>query len=193
MKKTLYAVTLLTLVSLALTACTKKQDVGTGENGQETGAGEEENYNASLMDLMKMGKNVKCTYEYSNDQASSSGTTYVSGDKTRSETVIKTSDGEVETAYTITDGKTMYFWSEEDKQGIKMSISEEDYEDDMDTPEIGENYQYNDQTQKMNYKCRPWIPDNSKFVAPSDIEFTDYDQMVKDMMEMSEQMNIPME
>ena len=197
MKKTLYAIILITLVSLTLTACTKKSDNQglTGEgNGNEVAMNEEEeSYNTSLLDLVKMGKSVKCTYEYSDEEASSSGTTYVSGEKTRSESIIKTADGEEETAYTITDGNTMYFWSAKDKQGIKMSVPEEDHEQDLDIPEAGETYQYNDQTLKMDYKCKPWIPDNSKFVAPSDVEFTDYDQIVKDMMEMSEQMNIPIE
>ena len=37
--------------------------------------------------------------------------------------------------------------------------------------------------EQMNYKCRPWIPDNSKFVVPTDIEFKDMTEMMQGFQE----------
>jgi hypothetical protein len=35
-----------------------------------------------------------------------------------------------------------------------------------------------DLTQKYNYKCEPWSGDDSLFVAPKDITFTDFSSMM---------------
>jgi hypothetical protein len=194
MKKTVYAILLLGFVSLTLTACTKKVgEKGVTENGgaKETTANEGETFSSSLKDLMNLGRSVKCTYEFSDGQVTSKGVTYVSGEKTRSEATVVTPEGEEIISNTIVEGNTMYSWSDQDKKGIKITWSDEDMDEDMDLPEAGDSYEYNDLNKEMDYKCSPWIPDNSKFEAPNDVEFVDYNQMINDTMKMMEDMNIP--
>jgi hypothetical protein len=199
MKKNIYVIMLLGFLSLTLTACTKKvDDGGLTENGGDTGTeanGEEETFNTSLADLMKLGKNVKCNYEYTYDGMDSEGQkmegiVYVSGDKTRSEVKVRGEDGKEIVMNSITNGNTIYSWSSEENKGIKMTFSEEDMAD-TEIPETGDTVKYQDVKQEMEYRCVPWIPNNSKFEAPGNVEFIDYNQMIEDTMKMMEDMNIP--
>lgn len=196
MKKFVYTLLVLGAIPLTLTACTEKSnvtDVADVMNNDITEEDMEENYNLSLKELTGLGKNIKCTYDFSNEEASGKGIVYVSGNKMRSEMSVKTEgDGEIE-AYTVSDDQYVYMWASNSNQGMRMSVSEEDYDyaEDMNSSDSSELYSYQDQNQKMDYKCLPWVPDNSKFDTPNDIDFIDYTEMLQDMMKSLEGMELP--
>ncbi len=194
MKKNIYFFALLLTVPILLTACTKKEEISqesTQGESEKTVAQEDETYNGDIFDLIKTGKNLKCTFAFKNDEISTEGVTYVAGEKTRSEMNVKTSEGEEITTISLTDGKKMYTWNTGNNQGTEIDLTEFQGEEDMDTPEVNDEYKYDDQSKKMEYKCSPWINiDNSKFEVPSDIEFTNFSEMMKEMMEMGDQIDI---
>lgn len=189
-KKSLITISLLLLVSLSLTACTLKKG-----NGVQDGAGngktsqnedEEESLNGDIYDLIKLGKNVKCTFEVTTEDGSTKGETYVSGKRSRSDITIETERGIEMQSTTVTDGEWLYMWSSESNQGTKMSMTDIETETEEAGLNQNEEETFNDQAQKFDYKCKKWIPDNSKFEIPGNIEFSDLTEMMKGFIEMGE-------
>ena len=178
-----YLIPILVLIPFILTACIKppkkKEETITPTPANKT----EESITGSLMDLLKLGKAVKCTYEVQDEDGSYTGTVYVSNKKSRSESIAKT-QGQTFENYSVTDGEWLYTWSSEEPEGVKMNLSdfenEEDFDPskdfDMDSLEGSMNI-----GDKFKYKCLPWVVDPSKFIPPSNIEFVDMGQMIKDM------------
>jgi len=179
MKKAL-TVALLVVVSISLTGCLKK------DNQQTGGGNEEEMFSGSFFDLVKRGKNVKCTFSDNSEDSSSEGTIYVSGSKARNDFVAKMNEGEDFESHSIVHGEYIYVWSSAGEQGTKMKLSDiEAQQEEMPTAEdMKEAYQgYKDLQDEVDFKCRPWIPDNSKFNPPSNIEFVDMGEMMQQMQE----------
>lgn len=200
--KKLLIIPLIVLISLLLTACTANKTGQKGTSGESKNSNtvavepneEEEISDASILDLAKLGKNVKCTYNSNEEETSMEGVVYVAGNKTRSDMKIKSEEGTEMDSSSITDSEWMYMWSSETDQGTKMNLKEMEalaskYENDNGSGEESDN-QYKDQTQKVDYKCRPWIVDNSKFDIPTNINFIDMNEMMKGLLEMSERINV---
>jgi len=179
MKKILLSLLLLVSLSFLLTACTpKNKNDNTSENGNQ-----EENLKGSLFDLVKLGKNIKCTYSSKAEGGESSGTTYVSGNKARSDFTAKSSGGEQFESYSITDGDWMYIWNSQSDQGTKMKISDlPKNEDNPNTSKLA------DVNNAFDYKCSPWLPDNSKFNVPTNITFVDFTETMKNIQEQTNKM-----
>ena len=174
MKKVL-TFALLIVVSISLTGCLKKKT-------------DEELFSGSFFDLMKLGKNTKCTFSDESEGGKSEGTIYIAGKKSRNDIYASAEGGEDFESHTIIDGEYMYTWSNMQEQGTKMKLTEFDMEkEDFEMPsaaEMKETYgEYQDIKKETNFKCRVWIPDNSKFNPPSNIEFVDMSQMMEDMEE----------
>lgn len=201
--KKIYTVALLLITSLTLTACTSNDEknakkTSVDKNLQESQESnevvenieKEENLKANILDLMKLGKSVKCTYEVKSEDATTKGQTYVSNGKTRTEMTIDAADGTKIDSFTITEGDWMYMWSSESEQGNKISLKEmESAAKDAVTENSENEASYNDQMEKVDYKCSPWIADDSKFNIPTNIEFIDLSEMMKGFLEMSK--NLP--
>jgi hypothetical protein len=122
----------------------------------------------SLLDLIKMGQNLRCTFTSEVGNGSSQGTVYVSGQNVRADFTIKTSDGKDMQSSMIKKGDTTYIWGLTfEGKGIKMTIA---------LDKVAENKQANqyiDPNQKVNYSCVPWNVDSTLFTTPSNIQFTD--------------------
>ena len=180
MKKAL-TIALLIIVSVSLTGCLKKK------------ASEEELFSGSFFDLMKAGKTVKCTFSDEGEEGSSRGEIYISGRQSRNDIYASAEDGEDFESHTIIGTEYMYTWSNVQEQGTKMKLSELDMDqEDFEMPsaaEMKEAYgEYQDIQKETSFKCVPWIPDNSKFNPPSDIEFIDMSQMMENMQEQMTQL-----
>jgi hypothetical protein len=125
------------------------------------------NAKMSISDLMGRGENVKCTYEVTSIETGTNlATMYLAGKKVRMET-----NG----SQMLSDGSYTYIWSDKDKTGIKMPI---DSANDSSNKWQGQ-AQYVDPEQKMDYKCEGWKVDESMFVVPVNVQFSDFSQMQK--------------
>lgn len=141
--------------------------------------GKEESFFGSMQDLMVRGKSTKCTFDMLDENSVNRGKSiiYTAGGKIYSEVDFEDENGKWKKAYTIINGDWSYVWTDiTPQQGVKMNIA--------DIKNIGDNDQKDSETakeirKKMNYKCRPWISDNSKFVPPSDIVFKDMSTMMQ--------------
>jgi hypothetical protein len=185
MKKFVLFLSLVLLV-LALSACgAAKKEV----NQPATGSAKEtaQPFSGSVMDLLKLGKSTKCVLEAKNGVDITSGTTYISGNKARSDYQASVIEGETMSGYYISDGTWMYTWNDNYKeQAIKFKI---DQMPTADTQAQKDSVKTSDLQDKMDYKCYPWSADQSMFTPPADLNFVDYTQMMQNAQNTLQNLN----
>lgn len=181
MKKSIYTLGLLLLVSFALTGCGTKNSTTTGTQTDTTGSSQGQNFKGSLLDMIKLGKSVKCTYSTSGEDGSTTGETYVSGTKARTDFTLTSKDGTKTDSHSVMDGEWVYIWTSATEQGTKMKISDMQKSADSSAANTSTAPENKNLTQSVDYKCSPWVPDDSKFAAPSNITFTDLTDMINQL------------
>src|SRR3990167_3148582 len=110
----------------------------------------------SLRELMMMGQDQMCTFESTDDNGSNKGSSYISGEKVRTDFSGTDPDGKAYSGSMISDGTYMYSWSTASPQGMKIKITEETnkaVEDVKQDAQANPN-QYIDPNDKVDYKCQ---------------------------------------
>lgn len=183
MKKQIYLVLLLLAFFLAAGfSCGKSEEAKT-----EEGTSALEDSDGSLIgdfkDALKLKKKMMCTYKVSDQGQAYEHTSYVEGEKYRTEYSAAGVD------YTsIFDGKTMYTWDENTKQGTKMdmtcledlqAVTEDESADEADYEE----YQSSEDMLNtgLNVSCRQVSAID--FSVPKDVQFVDQCALLKQQME----------
>jgi hypothetical protein len=162
---------LLLLVVLILTGC---GNTTTPEKQTE----KSDTISGSFMDLLSQNKNLKCTFSLDTDDITVSGTTYVAGDKVRSESTSVIQGQEVK-SYMINDGKFLYTWNDQmPGQGMKINANEMPADDDDQALEEFNDKGFNDYSVDYDYKCADWKVDQSMFKTPSNVNFTDFGELM---------------
>jgi len=188
---------LLILIALFATGCTKKSQNDqakspSSENTAQKPDDKVDSFTGNLLDLLKKGSSIKCTGSYSGEEGGMEMTVYASGKKSYSEMEIDMgSEGTLKT-YSIFDGDWMYSWND---QGMATKMKVSDMEDLAGDMPAADDYDVQGEKpqafqQQFDYKCVPWIPDNSKFTPPGDVEFMDLTQTMKDFTEAMESGNM---
>ncbi len=159
--------------------------VGKGETAQDLG--DDEMVSGSLQELIKLGKNYTCSFNYSHEDGSATeGTVYISdsGQKvggnfyTQFSAEQQAQGMKNADAHIIRDPEYTYFWSAQEKTGMKMKTDPAD--DSLFKPGTADksDQQALDDQAKYDFKCKKWSPDAAKFTPPSDIQFTDLSGMM---------------
>lgn len=177
MKNKIFIFTSLLLTSILLTGCNKKIVPTTGTTIDSPETSQEESITSNLFDLIKEGKTIKCSFSMSDENGTNSGTTYVSGSKLSSVFKIKPNEGAEIESNTIMDGDWVYIWSTNMPQGTKMKVSEIPSQDADNTTK----QQFETLNNPFAYKCSPWTADNTKFIPPSEIQFVDLTETMKQL------------
>ncbi len=138
---------------------------------------EETSIKGNILDLIKLGKTARCTYSTSQDDNGMTGVSYISGNNVRADFEVTTKDRQTIASHMITDGEWVYTWSSATPQGFKMKVDESvntsaDTTKESPTKALSESF---------DYKCTPWLADNSLFEVPSNVEFTDFSDMLKNL------------
>jgi hypothetical protein len=129
----------------------------------------------SLKDLLSAGIAQKCTYASTDENGSSEGTSYISGEKVRGDFSVVAS-GKTTKSHMISDGKTSYIWTDGEEAGFKMTVTDTQEADPSgQTPTQGA-AGWDD---KFDYKCSAWVTDGSYFTPPSNVKFTDFSELFK--------------
>jgi len=126
--------------------------------------------------VLGLGKSLECTVSYVEEGTDYEQVTYFSNNKFRSDVDIIDQTEPFE-SHVINDGTWLYMWSSMQAQGTKFLLEDMEGDasaDDYDAEAVDLEKQY-------EFKCVPWIADNSKFVPPSNIEFVDIGDMMQDM------------
>lgn len=179
MKTKIFSLIALISVSILLTGCTPKKD-DNNDTSTKVGA-KEESLNGSLLDIVKLGKNVQCSFNIDDESGKTNAVTYVSGGKARSDFTIESETGQSFESHTIADADWVYIWNNQTAQGTKMKVSELPENDEVNN--IPDQESVGKFNEDFDYKCSPWIPDGSKFDIPTNIEFTDFTEMMKSFQE----------
>ncbi len=122
----------------------------------------------SLRELMRMTTNQTCTFK---DEMQNIGTVYTGGGKFRAD-FSSTSNGVTMNTHMISDASTVYFWFDGNDKGFKMNIAEIDKTSGSDSTNSV------DVDKTIDYTCKPWGVDQSKFALP-DISFDDFSAMMQ--------------
>ena len=123
------------------------------------------NGSKTVFDLINMNKPLSCTFTSSDPQMD--GQVFVLGKKMRGNFKIDDGNGKKMESYVVSDGMTLYLWGDVMAQGIKMNISE------LYVDNVKENNNLKTFNESFNYDCTDWVVDESYFVAPTDVTFTD--------------------
>lgn len=130
---------------------------------------EEESVTGSILSLLQGGRNVTCTYSLETEGGTTSGTVYIAGDRMYGEFTTTVDNLQSFDSNVIRDNEYMYTWSSAVEGGTKMKIVEaEDNEAETEKDDTTKSLE-----QDVDMKCNSWTADNSKFIPPGDIEFTD--------------------
>jgi len=142
----------------------------------------------SLRELMMMGQDQMCTFESTDDNGSNKGSSYISGEKVRTDFSGTDPDGKAYSGSMISDGTYMYTWSSAGPQGMKIKINEETNQEVEDIKKDVQKSQdqFVNPDEKIDYRCQGWRADQSMFTPPSDIEFVDYSQPMEQTQEQTD-------
>lgn len=166
------------------------------------------NQNMSFSQLMQMGENYTCTFSDTSEDSTVTGTVYIAASENKFRTdysvegMTPDSQEEMETdqifgfddGSMISDGEYMYVWNSTTNEGFKMKFDPEstDFFSDFDMnneDEDGPSHLF-DQDQEMEYNCQPWRVDNSKFIPPTTVTFTDFSAQFEQMESMMDSMQL---
>lgn len=143
----------------------------------------EESFFGSMQDLIARGKSLKCTYKTSSSDGGDEYETvmYISGGNVKTETEIKTEEGKTMENHMAINKDWMYMWNSFMPKGMKADMSKMPEMDNVTDSDI--NKDMANLAKNMDYKCRTWIPNSSKFKIPTDIQFEDITEMMAGMAE----------
>lgn len=187
MKKTI-AVLGVAMAVLFLAGCNKK--TAQNENNkviQNEEAKEGGSVISSIKEAMNLGKKMKCVYSTEINGQSLQTESFIDG---KNHKAITTINGEKN--YSVMDGDMFYAWSEKDKKGTKMSmkciedLKTQTEENPQVSSAIGDvKASPEDFEDAMNVKCEPIS--SIDLTVPSDVEFTDSCEIMKNSLEMMKQ------
>jgi hypothetical protein len=123
----------------------------------------------SLRDMMAMSTNQECSF---NDEGGNSGVVYVGSGKVKGDfTTI--ANGTSTVSHMYSDGSQMYVWMDGQPTGFKFSL---DSMNDISTDsKVSGNVDVN---KKLDYSCKNWSVNNSVFVLPTNITFSDFSSLM---------------
>lgn len=173
-KKLIPVLAIVVLVAVIGYLFTAKNGVGventTPEEGMvvKKGAEDDGGFVGSMKEAVLKGIPMKCAISTNTDAETGDFEGYFHGEKYYAQ--IKTGE---KTGYIVMNGKCMWTWDEDTKQGMKMCF-EENVWDTEATPETGQFY-----TPDASYSCKPAVFSDSIFDVPADVTFMDLDDISK--------------
>lgn len=140
------------------------------------------------LEMAKAGKAIHCTV--TNKENNNVTEVYIKGNKTKI-MGLDTSEDTNKYGYMINDGVNAYIWSKDEKQGIKMTLPTEEEikkmtEEAKKAQEQSQQYSQDQivgkyENDQVINNCREEAVSDSEFVPPTNIEFIDPQQMMKDV------------
>lgn len=129
----------------------------------------------SLKNLLAMGTSQKCTYSYSANGITSSVDVYLSKGMMRTDSTI-IEGGKTMQTHMMLMNEITYIWGDGMPQGMKMSTANQNA---PEAQNLSGQAQSVDMTSEMNYACTPWPVESSVFKLPTNIQFIDLSEMMK--------------
>lgn len=183
-KATLIVLTL----SILVAGCTATQSTATPTPTQiptpQSKQSVDAKVEANLKEMLAKNNNI-CTFTYTQDEVNTTGTIYIANRQMKGETTASVSDKQYAGNFLIKDD-TMYSWSSQQKQGIKISFADiEKMSQESDLPQEDTNIQSLDQ--KYEYDCKNWTYDAAKFELPKDMTFIDMAKQLQSIQKIQQE------
>ncbi|HCJ52260.1 MAG: hypothetical protein A2898_03280 [Candidatus Kerfeldbacteria bacterium RIFCSPLOWO2_01_FULL_48_11] len=139
----------------------------------------------SIADIMESGDSMKCTYTFDDPSAPQDWTMYVDGENVRGDYSVQAVNAASWEGHMISDGAYSYQWGQNSGQtyGIKVKLDTVNSNANVTTGNTNSGAADLDYDQNMNMNCDSWNPDDSMFVPPSDVTFTDYSDLTNQLMQ----------
>src|SRR3989344_9695705 len=118
----------------------------------------------SLREALDEYKDQQCTFNTVDASGQSQGVVFVGNNQMRGD-FINTVSGVNTNSHMIIDDEMVYFWTDGETDGFKMSLS---------AITDAESNQSVDFDKEQNFDCDDWRIDNDKFDLPSGVTFTDF-------------------
>lgn len=136
----------------------------------------------TLDQLIQSGKSVKCTFSDDSDGTKVEATSYISGEKFRTDSTTTDEDGKIE-FHMISDGTYAYSWGDTMETGLKMKFSDFENNDAEKTTNAAtqKDFSIANAMKGYNYNCQPWLGDPTKFIVPTNVQFQDLTEMMKNL------------
>jgi len=147
---------------------------------------------SSLTDLIASGVPQECSFSSDDPEyGSSSGKSYVSGEKMRTDFSSTDPDGVKTSGTMIMDGTYMYTWTDDTKEGMKMKIEPTKEVEEVEITGKVERPDWMDESgfdpdEKVDYSCKPWLPNNAVFIPPADVKLVDFSEQMKQIESMQD-------
>ena len=122
---------------------------------------------ASIEELLTRNASLRCTYNVNDAGSVNTGTAYFAGGKNMYGEFTNTANNTSTTAYVIRNGDTQYVWMKGSNTGYKADVSAFTKERQQQMS------QQFDPDKKYQFSCTKWQKDESKFVPPTTVTFTD--------------------
>lgn len=129
---------------------------------------------ASIEDLLTRNASLKCTYNVSDAGIVSTGNAYFAGGKNMYGEFTNKVNNENITAYVIRNGDTQYVWMKDSNTGFKTDVSASNKASQQQMS------QQFDPNKKFEFACVKWAKDESRFVPPASVTFTDIAKQIQD-------------
>jgi len=145
------------------------------EQNKESSNTNDGNYYETMQALMDRGKSMKCTYTQDlGDGDAATGVVYMADKNARVEITTNKGTAHEGKMYSITDQEWSYSWTEGSPNGYKMTL---------EASKLSEKNEQaiSDMTEEINFECKSWKKDNSKFKTPSNIAFEDMSEVMGDL------------
>ncbi len=130
---------------------------------KDTGANTASSGSGTFASLMTRGGNFQCTVSMKDPRTPSDGVVYFADKNIRGD-FTSSAAGQKIASSMIQTGGFVYTWTNLYPQGFKMPVP-----NSTDTGTTGDAGFNN--TTAVTYDCKPWSPDASKFVPPTNITF----------------------
>ena len=132
------------------------------------------NAKGSFRSLLALGQNTMCSFTSVNESVTSSGTVYItSSGNMRGDFTSQMSAGTQTSSMIVKDGYS-YVWS--GSQGAKMNMTSSA---NANAGAGAQTQQSVDLDAQVDYDCKAWSVDQSKFTLPSSVNFLDIEAMMK--------------
>ncbi len=168
----------------SLSSIQNQQDLA---DTNETLSEDEDSFVGNILDLAKLGKTVKCTYEAEYEGSKMSGVTYISGDKIRADFTTTDAENEKVDGHMILDGSWEYTWTTLSDQGVKMNIKDLENKVQQNTDGTNSDKSFDALSDDVKYNCTKWAADNSMFEVPNNINFVDFTETLDSFTSESEE------
>ena len=169
MKKFLPVVLAVVVIGVVGFFMMNRGDDGTIVDGTPSDSTETEVFSGSLLDAVKLGVAMKCTYDVEGNEYEG----YVKGTNYRGK--MTTAEGKV--MEVIVKDNCMWSWDVDQNQGIKTCFEETEMEN-----EGGDIWEQSElASADINYRCVPAAVTDAQFTPPANIQFMDIDSMMDDL------------